>query len=126
VIPAAEFGLSTLAQIGLSVSNLERAVKFYRDVLGLRLLFEVPNMAFFDCAGIRLMLGLPHADLRPSGSILYFKVANIDRATEELKSRGLEFKEKPHLVARMPDHELWMAFFDDPDGNLLALMCEKR
>lgn len=118
----------TIGQIALTVRDLGRAVGFYRDVLGLKLLFEVPNMAFFDCAGIRLMLGLPQGGQESfgSGSLIYFKVENIDREAERLKSLSLNFEREPHFVARMPDHELWMAFFRDPDGNALALMCETR
>jgi methylmalonyl-CoA/ethylmalonyl-CoA epimerase len=124
--PASSFGLSAIGQIGLSVGDIGRAVAFYRDVLGLRLLLEAPRMGMFDCGGIRLMLSLAEVKQESSGSILYFKVADIEQAVRALESRGLAFERQPHLVARMPDHELWMAFFRDPDGNALALMCEKR
>jgi predicted enzyme related to lactoylglutathione lyase len=93
----------------------------------MKLLFEVPNMAFFDCGGIRLMLGLPDGPEHDHpGSIVYFKVDDIEGAHGTLSSRGVRFVVKPHLVARMPDHDLWMAFFEDLDRNILALMSEAR
>ena len=117
--PAGESALSSIGQIGITVRDVKRAVSFYRDTLGLRFLFEAPNMAFFDCGGIRLMLG-------PGGasSILYYKVEDIQSATDALKSRGVRFDRLPHLVAKMPGHDLWMAFFRDPEDNTLALICE--
>lgn len=123
----AEFTLSTIGQIALTVTDVARSVAFYRDQLGIRLLFEVPpNMAFFDCGGIRLMLSPPESEKKESfNSILYFKVDDIETAAAALKSRGVEFQQDPHFVARMPDHELWIAFLRDPDRNVVGLMCEK-
>jgi methylmalonyl-CoA/ethylmalonyl-CoA epimerase len=118
--------LGTIGQIAMPVTSLETSVAFYRDKLGLKLLFQVPNLAFFDCGGVRLMLDIPQEGTWHNGSPIYFKVPDIDRAYESLKSTGVPFEGKPHLVAKMPDHELWMAFFRDPDRNVLALMCEKR
>jgi methylmalonyl-CoA/ethylmalonyl-CoA epimerase len=127
---AVQFGLSAIGQIAVTVHDVGRALEFYRDTLGLRFLFQVPNLAFLDCGGIRLMLtpaeNGPEGKPRWFSSILYFKVDDIESATETLKSRGLGFDQEPHLVAKMPDHELWMAFFRDPDDNILALMCEKK
>src|SRR5579859_3394221 len=97
--------LSAIGQIGLSVADLGRAVAFYRDVLGLKLLLEAPRMAMFDCGVVRLMLGLGEVQPESFGSILYFKVADIEQAARTLGSRGLAFERPPHLVARMPDHE---------------------
>jgi methylmalonyl-CoA/ethylmalonyl-CoA epimerase len=119
---AAELGLSSIGQIAITISDIERAVAFYRDTLELKLLFQVPGMAFFDCAGIRLMLSVPETPGEHGNSILYFKVPDILAAAAILESRGAGFDRPPHLVARMPDHDLWMAFFRDPDRNLLALM----
>ncbi len=120
-----EFGLARIGQIATRVRDLERAVRFYRDVLGMRFLFQVPNMAFFDCAGVRLMLGLPEGpDSDHPGSVLYFRVDDIHAAHETLRVRGVPFEGEPHLIARLEQHDLWMAFFRDPDGNLLALMSE--
>jgi methylmalonyl-CoA/ethylmalonyl-CoA epimerase len=127
---ALELNLSTIGQIALTTRNLAPAIEFYRDKLGIRFLFEAPNMAFFDCGGIRLMLGPPEGT--PEGtkesfnSILYFKVDDIGSAAETLKSRGVVFTREPHLVAKMPDHDLWLAFFRDPEGNVLALMGEVK
>jgi methylmalonyl-CoA/ethylmalonyl-CoA epimerase len=120
--------LSTIGQIAMNVRDLTRAVEFYRDRLGMRFLFQAPpSLAFFDCGGVRLMLGLPEGkEFDHPGSVLYFKVDDIDRAYADLKSRGVTFRGEPHLIAKLPDHELWMAFFDDSEGNVLALMHEKR
>ena len=112
--------LSTIGQIALTVRDIDPAVEFYRDKLGIHFLFQAPNTAFFDCGGIRLMLAPPPG----ANSILYFKVDDIHAAAETLKSRGVPFDRDPHLVANMPDHDLWLAFFRDPDRNVLALMCE--
>ena len=118
--------LSAIGQIGITVRDVERAVAFYRDALGIRFLFRAPNMAFFDCGGVRLMMGPSEEPAQSFSSIIYFKVDDIQAAAEELKSRGVAFDREPHLVAKMADHHLWMAFFRDPDGNTLALMCEMR
>jgi methylmalonyl-CoA/ethylmalonyl-CoA epimerase len=120
---AAPFGLSHIGQIGLTVRDSAKAVAFYRDVLGMTLLFEVPGMGFFDCNGIRLMLSASETGETYS-SVVYFKVPDIDTAYETLREREVAFEGEPHIIARMPDHELWMAFFRDPDRNLLALMSE--
>jgi methylmalonyl-CoA/ethylmalonyl-CoA epimerase len=123
---AAGFELGAIGQIALTVRDLPRAVAFYRDALGLRALpIEAPRLAFFDCAGVRLMLSLPEtADSRPGGAALYFRVANIQGAYDTLASRGVSFIGAPHRVARLSDHDLWLAAFRDPDSNLLALMAE--
>ena len=120
--------LSTIGQIATAVKDLDRAVGFYRDKLRMRFLFQVPpGLAFFDCGGVRLMIEVPpDKEFDHPGSILYFKVADIDGAYADLKARGVEFRDEPHLIAKMPDHEVWMAFFRDGEGNTLALMDEKR
>jgi methylmalonyl-CoA/ethylmalonyl-CoA epimerase len=120
--------LNTIGQIATAVKDLERAVSFYRDKLGMRFLFQVPpGLAFFDCGGIRLMIEVPpDEEFDHPGSILYFKVDDIDGAYADLKGRGVDFRDAPHLIAKLPDHELWMAFFRDGEGNTLALMHEKR
>ncbi|MGN6756816.1 MAG: VOC family protein [Thermomicrobiales bacterium] len=121
------FGLSRLGQIALNAHDLDRAVAFYRDRLGLTFLFRAPNLAFFDCADVRLMLALPERpELDHPGSILYFSVDDLNAAYETLNQRGVTFTDRPHLIARMPDHELWMAFFVDTEGNTLGLMSEVR
>jgi methylmalonyl-CoA/ethylmalonyl-CoA epimerase len=121
---AAPFGLATIGQIGLTVTDVERAIAFYRDVLGMKLLFHVPGMAFFACDGIRLMLSGSEKPDEHYGSVIYCKVRDIQEAHQTLAQRGASFEREPHMIARMPDHELWMAFFRDPDRNLLALMSE--
>ena len=118
--------LSRIGQIFVNVQDLERAIAFYRDVLGMQFLFEAPpNMAFFDCSGIRLMLGVAdRPELDHPASIIYYKVDDIEKVYETFKARGVEFVIKPHLVAPMPDYDLWLADFRDSEGNLLALMSE--
>lgn len=120
--------LSRLGQIGMTVKDIDRAVAFYRDALGMRFLFQAPPaLAFFDCAGTRLMITVPtEPEFDHPGSILYFTVDDIQGAHADLKSRGVVFRDEPRLVAKMPDHELWMTFFGDGEGNTLALMHEKR
>lgn len=121
-------GLASIGQIAMNATDIPRAVRFYRDALGMQLMFEVPpKMAFFDCAGVRLMLSLPeNADFDHAGSVLYFRVDDIEQTYATFKDRGVTFLDQPHLIARMPDHELWMTFFKDSEGNTLALMAEKR
>jgi methylmalonyl-CoA/ethylmalonyl-CoA epimerase len=125
---AAGFGLSQIGQIAVPVADVERAIAFYRDVLGMRFLFQAPpGLGFFDCGGVRLMLDAPaRAQGENASSIIYYRVPDLDAAFATLTSRGVVFEAKPHLIAKLPDHELWMAFFRDPDGNLLALMSELR
>jgi methylmalonyl-CoA/ethylmalonyl-CoA epimerase len=118
--------LAAVGQIALTVRDAAAAAAFYRDKLGMKLLFEFPGLAFFDCAGIRLMLNGSENPGETYSSIVYFKVADIQAMYDALRSRDVPFEREPHLVARMPDHELWMAFFRDPDRNLLALMSEVR
>lgn len=122
-----EFGINKIGQIAIPVSDLERAVAFYRDVLGMKFLFQAPpGLAFFDCGGVRLMLDVPAKEQDNSyASIIYYKVEDLPTAFETLKARGVIFEQAPELVAKMPDHELWMAFLKDPDGNMLGLMWEK-
>lgn len=119
--------LGPIGQIAVNARDLERAVQFYRDTLGMKLLFQVPQMAFFDCGGVRLMLGIasePAFD-HPA-SVIYYRVPDIRAAHSALAGRGVEFTSPPHFVAKLPDHELWLAFFHDPEGNTLALMSEVR
>ncbi len=122
------FGLFEIGQISLPVSDIDRAIAFYRDILGMRFLFKAPpGLGFFDCGSVRLLLGVPeNAQPEKFSSIIYFKVSNLQAAFETLLTRGVVFDQKPHLVAKMPDHELWMAFFRDLDSNLLALMSEVK
>ena len=117
--------LGKIGQIAIAVTDLKKSTDFYRETLGIPFMFDAGEMSFFNCDGIRLMLGVaPEADMPASGTVIYFTVADIHNAYETLRERGVEFVEDPHLVARMPEHELWMAFFKDPDGHTLALMSE--
>jgi catechol 2,3-dioxygenase-like lactoylglutathione lyase family enzyme len=116
-----------IGQIAINVHDVQRAVRFYRDTLGMRLLFEVPQMAFFDCGGVRLMLGLPSGpEFDHPASILYYQVDDIQTAHDALVTRGVRFTSEPHRVARMPAHDLWIGFFPDTEDNVLALMSEVR
>jgi catechol 2,3-dioxygenase-like lactoylglutathione lyase family enzyme len=119
--------ISNIGQISIRVHDVERAVAFYRDSLGLAFLFDAGPFAFLMCGDVRLMLTRPESDAfdHPS-STLYFRVDDIQAAREALGRRGVEFEDDPHLIAEMPDHELWMTFFRDPDHNLHALMSEVR
>jgi len=118
--------LNQIGQIFVNVKDLDRAIAFYRDTLGMTFLFTAPpNMAFFDCGGIRLMLGIAdRPDLDHPASIIYYKVDDIERVYETFKARGVEFIIKPHLVAPMPTYDLWLADFKDSEGNFVALMSE--
>lgn len=119
--------INAIGQIAIPVSDIERSINFYQDVLELKFLFKAPpGLAFFDCGGVRLMLDGSSKEQLGKCSILYFKVNDILKAYEEYGLRGVTFENKPTLVAKMPDHELWMVFFRDPDQNLMAFMCEKR
>ena len=118
-------GIQALGQVFVPAQDLERAVAFYRDTLGIRFLFEAPpRMAFFDLDGIRLLLGEGEGSEHHGGSILYYKVPDIGAAHQALIARGVTFDVDPHFVHDMGDHELWMAFFRDSEENRLALMCE--
>ena len=117
--------LDHIGQIALAVGDVDRAEAFYRDVLKLRKLYRFGDLTFFDCAGVRLMLEKARSpEDTPKSSVIYFRCADIALAVRELEKRGVAFQSKPHLIAKMDDHDLWMAFFTDPDGHTLALMQE--
>lgn len=118
------FGLAEIGQVALTVTDVDRAITFYRDTLGMRFLFRTPTLAFFDCAGIRLMLGLPEPNGESFHGIIYFKVADIQKAVETLSQRGVTFEAQPQPVARLEKHDLWLAALRDPDRNAIELMCE--
>ncbi|MDP9171666.1 MAG: VOC family protein [Acidobacteriota bacterium] len=125
-VSAKSAAISSIGQIALSVSNLPRAIAFYRDTLGLTFLFEAANMAFFDCGGVRLMLSVSETPASSYSSIIYYRTDNIQASCEQLKYLNVSFEAPARMIAKMPDHELWMAFFKDSEGNLLALMSEVR
>ena len=118
--------LSQIGQIFVNVKDLDRAIAFYRDMLGMRFLFTAPpGMAFFQCGDIRIMLGqADRPEIDHPASIIYYKVDDIEKVYEIFNARGVEFIVKPHLVAPMPTYDLWLADFNDSEGNILALMSE--
>jgi predicted enzyme related to lactoylglutathione lyase len=117
--------LKRIGQIAVNAHDVDRATAFYRDVLGLQHLFRAGQLSFFDCGGVRLMLDRPEKpEFDHPSSILYFQVEDIQGTYERLKSAGAKFEDTPHLLARMKDHDLWMTFFRDTEGNLLALLSE--
>jgi catechol 2,3-dioxygenase-like lactoylglutathione lyase family enzyme len=120
-------GPSGVGQLAIPVSDLERAVTFYRDVLGLQFLFRAPpGLAFLQCGGVRLMLGQqPPGGGDPAVGVIYYRVADLEVAYTTLRERGGRFVDEPHRIARLADHELWMVFLRDPDDHLLALMEER-
>lgn len=121
-------GITRLGQIQIRTADVERAADFYEKVLGLKLLFKAPpGLAFLDCGGVRLMLDRPEKpEFDHASSVLYFAVSDIQAAHAGLKEKGVRFEDEPHLIARMPDHDLWMNFFRDTEDNVLALMSEVK
>jgi predicted enzyme related to lactoylglutathione lyase len=119
-------GLSQIGQIAVNTHDTDRAIAFYRDTLGMTFLFQAGPLGFFDCGGVRLMLSPPEsAEYDHPGSILYYKVADIQATHRTLAARGVAFSGEPHVIHRTPQYDLWMAFFKDSEGNTLALMCEQ-
>ena len=117
--------IQRIGQIAVPVKNIERATEFYKEVLGLPLLFNTESMAFFDCNGQRLLLSLPEKnEYANSSSVIYFQVEDIKKSVEKLIEKGVSFIDQPHVVAKMGNTETWMTFFNDTEGNTHALMCE--
>jgi catechol 2,3-dioxygenase-like lactoylglutathione lyase family enzyme len=123
---ASAFGLTRIAQVALVVHDVERAAAFYGGALGMKELFRFPpKLAFFDCAGTRLMLSLPEKpEFDHPNSILYFDVPDIREAHQALRERGVPFEDEPHFIAKLETADLWMCFFRDPEGNVLAIQSE--
>ena len=120
-------GLSRIQQISMRAHDVDRAVSFYRDTLGLPFLFAAPpRLAFFDCHGVRLMLSTPEPGFDHPGSVVYFAVDDIRAIYDRLRSRGVAFSTEPHKIATLADREVWLADFADSEGNTLALMSEPR
>jgi methylmalonyl-CoA/ethylmalonyl-CoA epimerase len=118
--------LDTIGQIHVTVTDIDESVAFYRDVLGMKFLFQVPDqdMAFFDCGGVRLYLGVPEGMERKSSATIYYRVDDIQATWKSLTDKGVKVLSKPHMITRMDDHELWMGFFNDPADNIVAIMSE--
>jgi methylmalonyl-CoA/ethylmalonyl-CoA epimerase len=123
---SASVHLEEIGQIAVTVTDLDAARAFYRDVLGMRFLFDAGTMAFFQCGGIRLLVGTGGETQPGGGTILYFRVADLQDVHLALQGQGVKFKQEPHLVARMKSHDLWLAFLLDPAGNVLGLIEEKQ
>ena len=119
--------LGPVGQIHISVADLDRSVEFYRDVLGIPLLFVVPGqpMAFFASGDVRLYLGVPEREEFRSKSVLYFNVEDINTEHERLVNLGVQFHDEPHVVHKDDSGELWMSAFTDPDGHYLVLMQQR-
>ncbi len=120
-----DYRITGVGQIAVNVHNLARAVAFYRDTLRMQFLFDAPNMAFFQCGDVRVMLGLPdRPELDHPASLIYYKVTDIDAAHKSLAGCGVKFEQPPGVVHKSDNHDLWMAFLRDSEGNLLALVNE--
>jgi len=119
--------IERIHQVSIRTQDTARAVAFYRDTLGLKLLFQAPpQLAFFDCGGVRLMLSPPEPEFDHQGSVLYFAVEDIKAAHTALAAAGVTFRTAPHMIAKLPDREVWLTDFEDSEGNVLALMSEPR
>jgi methylmalonyl-CoA/ethylmalonyl-CoA epimerase len=120
-------GLHRIHQISIRTTDTARAVAFYRDALGLKLLFQAPpHLAFFDCGGVRLMLSPAEPEFDHQGSVIYFAVEDMKATHTALAAAGVQFRSEPHMIAKLPDREVWLADFLDSEGNVLALMSEPR
>ena len=120
-------GLHRIHQISIRTQDTARAVAFYRDALGLKLLFEAPpKLAFFECGGVRLMLSPAEPEFDHQGSVIYFAVDDINATHAALTAAGVKFRSEPHMIAKLPDREVWLADFMDSEGNVLAVMSEPR
>jgi methylmalonyl-CoA/ethylmalonyl-CoA epimerase len=118
--------LEKIGQIAITVVDITRARDFYQNTLGMKFLFDAGNLAFFKCGDIRLMLSTTDKPGPHGGTIIYFKVDDIRATYGTLKDRGVQFIDEPHLIAKMPDHDLWMVFLKDPEDNTIGIMCEIR
>ena len=120
-------GITDVGQIAINAKDLQRAIGFYRDVLGLPYLFEIPNAAFFQAGPVRLMVGTAEtAEFDHPASILYYRVPDIHTAFAALTAAGVQMVHEPRMIAKMPDHDLWIGFFRDSEDNVAALMSEVR
>ena len=117
--------ITGIGQIAINCHDLKRATEFYRDTLGMRMLYEFPGLAFFDCGGVRLMLAEPEKkEFDHPASIIYYRVGDIQQSARTLTDKGVALEHEPRIIAKMPDHDLWMFFVRDSEGNLIGLMSE--
>jgi predicted enzyme related to lactoylglutathione lyase len=117
---------SSIGQVAIPVQDVDRAIAFYRDVLGLRFLFSAPpGLAFFECGNVRLMLSKPEGTGAGSSGVVYYRTTALQATCDELMARGATIQSPPRLIARMPDHQLWMGFVLDSEGNSIGLMEER-
>lgn len=119
-----QINLDEIGQIAVTVTDLARSRDFYQNILGMHFLFDAGSMVFFQCGKIRFAIGNSGTPVAPSGTILYFRVPDIHAAHKALAAKGVVFIQEPFRVARMADHDLWLAPFRDPDGNPIELMSE--
>ena len=119
--------ITGVGQIAINCHDVKRATEFYRDKLGLRMLYEFPGLAFFDCGGVRLMLTKPEtAELDHPSSIIYYRDADIHQASRAIADKGVQIENEPRMIARMPDHDLWLSNVRDTEGNIIAFMAEMK
>lgn len=120
--------IAKIGQLALVFRNIDAATVFYRDTLGLKFLFSAgPRLAFFDCGGTMLMFtAAERPEFDHPNNVVYFNVADIQAAHVSLLAKGVKFEEAPHLVAKLPAFDLWLASFRDPEHNLLALRSEVK
>jgi len=119
--------ISGVLQLAISVRDLDRAVAFYRDTLGLRFLMGAPNMAFFDCGGVRLYLDANQTSQQtPANQFIYFRSTDILNHTLAFKNKNVSIQREPQLIARMPHSDLWLMWIHDTEGNLLGIMEERK
>ena len=116
-----------IVQLHIRATDLPRAIAFYRDVLGLPFLFESNGLAFFQCGPTRLMLSRPEQpELDHPSSIVYFGTDDIQKGRDTLVQRGAQGVGQPHMIARLPDREVWLCDWKDSEGNLMCLMEERN
>jgi methylmalonyl-CoA/ethylmalonyl-CoA epimerase len=117
---------SGILQIATTVKDIDRATSFYRDVLGLQVLMTPPNMAFFNCGGVRLYLSCGDGSEHGRNSYVYFRTSDMNTLLVELRAKTVSIHQEPQVIARMPDHDLWLMWIKDSEGNLLGIMEERR
>jgi len=126
--PQGAVSFNKIRQIAVPVTDIVEATRFYRDVLGMRHLFDAPpQLSFFDCGGVQLMLSGPEGggkDAETQHPILYYDVADIKASHAKLATAGAATVENPHMIARMGGREIWIAFVSDGQGNLVGLMSD--